>query len=144
MISHIKQKCYQRRRLFREDNETTAISFQRIIPPRTSDEQNNSNISVVSITRMHQMVQSFPDDLEARSMRANRINIIEEFSSSFAGSTLDARSVTSSRMIIASHHESFSSSTSSSKGNDDNAVDFGMRQEELSIIQRVDEILSKN
>ena len=77
MISRIKPKRYQRKRLFREDDETTAVSIQCI--DVSSDIMQQSIDIFISTNRrnMNQMVRSFPDDRETRIMQANT----EEYSS---------------------------------------------------------------
>ncbi|GFH52494.1 predicted protein [Chaetoceros tenuissimus] len=134
MISHIKQNRYQRRRLFREDNETTAVSFQRIEVDVPFDMQRQKSHVSISTNRrtINQMVRSFPDDREARTMQQANTEIRD---SSYALSTSIMDHSTISSMITS--HESSPSSTSGSRSDGG----FG-RQEESSIIEMIDEILS--
>lgn len=114
MISQIKQNRYQRRRLFHEDNESTATSFQRIV--LRSDEQKNKNnllILQTSKRRAEQMMCTLSCDLNDNGA--------------------------SPGIFVRSSQASRSNSTS-----EENHDDFGMQQEEPSIIQMIDQILSKH
>ncbi|GFH52495.1 predicted protein [Chaetoceros tenuissimus] len=115
MISQIKQNRYQRRRLFREDNETTATCFQRIL--LRSDEQKNKN-KLLKVQTSKRRVEL---------MMCTLSNELSDDNGASPGLYVDSSRATRSNLI--------------SEGNHD---DFDNQREEPSIIQMIDQILSRH